>query len=42
MAQNLAIDDLALHASDIAQIAALEIHTICFFFHRDPKIVKCK
>ena len=42
MAENLAIDDFALQASDMAQIAALEIHTSCFFFHRDSKIVKCK
>jgi len=40
MAENLAIFDFVLDASDIAQIATLDKNTSSFFSHQDPAIVK--
>ena len=40
MAENLAIFDFELDASEVAQIAALDTATSSFFSHRDPAIVK--
>ncbi len=40
MAENLAIFDFELDASDTAQIASLDTGTSSFFSHRDPAIVK--
>jgi 2,5-diketo-D-gluconate reductase A len=40
MAENLAIFDFELDASEIAQIATLDKGTSSFFSHRDPAIVK--
>jgi 2,5-diketo-D-gluconate reductase A len=40
MAENLAIFDFVLDATDMASIAKLETGQSCFFSHRDPAIVK--
>jgi len=40
MAENLAIFDFELDASDMAQISTLDTGTSSFFSHRDPGIVK--
>jgi 2,5-diketo-D-gluconate reductase A len=40
MAENLAIFDFELDASDTAQIASLDTGTSRFFSHRDPAIIK--
>jgi 2,5-diketo-D-gluconate reductase A len=40
MVENLAIDDFALDAEDMARIATLETGRSLFFSHRDPGIVK--
>jgi len=40
MAENLAIFDFELDATDVSQIATLDIGTSSFFSHRDPAIVK--
>jgi 2,5-diketo-D-gluconate reductase A len=40
MAENLAVFDFALDASDLAAIASLETGTSSFFSHRDPAIVQ--
>jgi len=40
MAENLAIFDFELDATDVSQIATLDTGTSSFFSHRDPAIVK--
>lgn len=40
MAENIAIFDFELEASDMARIATLDTNTSSFFSHRDPAMVK--